>query len=120
VARQSNAGGELSLTRNLRHHKRFSKGYSAGERVGFLHNPRFGGIKNIGISRDRMTTRCWSSMPNMSAHFSLAVENKLIKLLLKPRRTPTRVHRVMMKAQSCRQKVIIDRLKGLNDAFRRS
>ena len=38
MARQSKAGRESSLTRNLRHHKRFSKGYAAGERAAMFHD----------------------------------------------------------------------------------
>ena len=38
MARQSKAGRESSLTRNLRHHKWFSKGYAAGERAAMFHD----------------------------------------------------------------------------------
>jgi hypothetical protein len=38
VARQRNAGSSSSLTRNVRHHKRFSKGYAAGERAAMFHD----------------------------------------------------------------------------------
>jgi hypothetical protein len=38
VARQSNAGRESSLSRNVRHHTRVSKGYAAGERAAMCHD----------------------------------------------------------------------------------
>jgi hypothetical protein len=38
VARQRNAGSSSSLTRNMRHHKRFSKGDAAGERAAMFHD----------------------------------------------------------------------------------
>ena len=38
VARHSNAGRESRLSRNVRHHKRFSKGYAAGERAAMFHD----------------------------------------------------------------------------------
>ncbi len=38
MARQSNAGRESSLTRNVRHHKRYSKGDAAGERAAMFHD----------------------------------------------------------------------------------
>jgi hypothetical protein len=38
VARQSNAGRESRLTRNVRHHKRFSTGYAGGERAAMFHD----------------------------------------------------------------------------------
>jgi hypothetical protein len=38
VARQSKAGRESRLTLNVRHHKRLSKGYAAGERAAMCHD----------------------------------------------------------------------------------
>ena len=38
MARQSKAGRESRLTRNWRHHKRFSKGYAAGGRAAMFHD----------------------------------------------------------------------------------